>query len=59
MEGILLLATLGQAWRLRLAPGQVAATQPIITLRPKFGMRMIVAAARRGTIGVVNPRLYQ
>ena len=42
MEGILLLATLGQAWRLRLAPGQSVATQPIITLRPRYGMRMRV-----------------
>jgi len=40
MEGILLLATLGQQWRLRLAPGQIIATQPIVTLRPRFGMRM-------------------
>ena len=40
MEGILLLAILGQSWRLRLAPGQIVATQPIVTLRPRFGMRM-------------------
>ena len=40
MEGVLLLATLGQQWRLRLAPDQVVATQPIVTLRPKHGMRM-------------------
>ena len=40
MEGILLLATLGQPWRLRLAPDQVVATQPIVTLRPRHGMRM-------------------
>ena len=42
MEEMLLLATLGQQWRMRLAPDQVIATQPIITLRPKFGMRMIL-----------------
>ena len=42
MEEMLLLATLGQQWRMRLAPGQVIATQPIITLRPKFGMRMVL-----------------
>jgi len=40
MEGVLLLATLGQRWRLRLAPGQVVAAQPIVTLRPRYGMRM-------------------
>ncbi len=49
MEEMLLLATLGQQWRMRLAPGQVVATQPIITLRPKFGMRMVLA--RRGVLG--------
>jgi len=42
MEGILLLATLGQEWRLRLAPDQVVATQAIVTLRPRYGMRMQV-----------------
>ena len=42
MEGTLILATLAHRWRLRLAPGQRVALQPIITLRPKFGMRMEV-----------------
>lgn len=42
MEGILLLAAIGQQWRLRLAPDQSVATQPIVTLRPRFGMRMRV-----------------
>ena len=42
MELLLLLAALGQRWKMRLAPGQVAATQPVITLRPKFGMRMVL-----------------
>ena len=40
MEGVLLLATLGQQWRMRLDPGQRVAIQPQITLRPKHGMRM-------------------
>ncbi|MCU1268228.1 MAG: Cytochrome [Acidobacteria bacterium] len=42
MEGILLLATLAQQWQLRLAPDQVIALRPVITLRPKHGMRMTV-----------------
>lgn len=42
MEEMLLLAALGQQWRMHLAPGQVIATQPIITLRPKFGMKMVL-----------------
>ncbi len=44
MEGTLLLATLAQKWRLRLAPGQRVEPQPLITLRPRYGMRMIVEA---------------
>ena len=41
MEGTLALATFAQRWRLRLAPGHVVAPQPIVTLRPKYGMRML------------------
>jgi cytochrome P450 len=40
MEGVLLLATLGQRWRLRLVPGHKVELNPLITLRPKRGMRM-------------------
>ena len=41
-EGVLVLATLAQRWRLWLAPKQRIAIQPRITLRPRYGMRMIV-----------------
>jgi len=44
MEGMILLATIAQRWRLRLVPGHPVALQPIITLRPKHGMRMVVEA---------------
>ncbi len=40
MEGTLLLATLGQRWKLRLVEGQRIGVEPKITLRPKYGMRM-------------------
>jgi cytochrome P450 len=40
MEARLLLATLAQHYRLRLAPGQVVPTDPLITLRPKGGLHM-------------------
>jgi cytochrome P450 len=40
MEGILLIATLARKWRMRLAPGQRVEARPVITLRPKHGMRM-------------------
>jgi len=40
MEGVLLLATIAQKWRLHLVPAQRVEPQPLITLRPKYGMRM-------------------
>jgi cytochrome P450 len=42
MEGVLLLATIGQQWRPRLVPGHPVELQPLITLRPKHGMRMVL-----------------
>ncbi|MGH9592315.1 MAG: cytochrome P450, partial [Bryobacteraceae bacterium] len=40
MEGILVLATIGQRWRLSLEPGHRVETHARITLRTKYGMRM-------------------
>ena len=40
MEGVLLLATLAQRWKLKLVPGHRVEPEPLITLRPKYGMRM-------------------
>ena len=40
MEGILLIAALAQNWRMRLVPNHPVALKPVITLRPKYGMRM-------------------
>jgi cytochrome P450 len=40
MAGMLLLATLAQQWRMRLAPGHRVALQPLMSLRPRYGMRM-------------------
>jgi len=42
MEGVPLLATLGQKWKLRLVPGHRVEPEPLITLRPKYGMKMLV-----------------
>lgn len=42
MEGVLLLATLAQKWKLRLKPGHPVVLDPLFTLRPKFGLRMVV-----------------
>jgi cytochrome P450 len=42
MEGVLILATLAQKWKLRLIPSHRVEPQPLITLRPKYGMVMQV-----------------
>jgi cytochrome P450 len=42
LEGVLLLAALGQKWQMRLAPKHPVALRPVITLRPKHGMCMII-----------------
>ena len=46
MQGVLLLATLAQNWKLRLVPGHTVEPEPLITLRPMFGMRMLVERRR-------------
>ena len=40
MEGVLVVSTLAQRWRLRLAPGQRIEPQPGVTLRPRGRLRM-------------------
>ena len=40
MEAVLLLAILSRKWKLSLMPEQKIALNPLITLRPKFGMKM-------------------
>jgi cytochrome P450 len=42
MELILLVATIGQQWRMRLVPGHPVVPQPVVTLRTRYGMRMTV-----------------
>lgn len=49
MEGVLMIATLAQKWRLRFVPGQVVEVQPKITLRPKYPM-MFVPELRPGAV---------
>ncbi|MBE0688889.1 MAG: cytochrome P450 [Anaerolineae bacterium] len=44
MEAQLMLATIAQRWRPELQPGQVVEPEPLITLRPKGGLRMIASA---------------
>lgn len=42
LEGVLLIATLAQQWQMRLVPNHAVGLRPVITLRPKHGMRMTV-----------------
>ena len=46
MEGVLLLATLGRRWTMRLVPGAGIEPSPRITLRPKNGVPVVLR--RRG-----------
>jgi cytochrome P450 len=48
MEGVLLLATLAQKWKLALVPGHRVEPEPLITLRPKYGMRMELQSRSAG-----------
>jgi cytochrome P450 len=43
MEGALLIAAIAQRWRMRLAPGQRVEPKAMITLRPRYGMRMVLS----------------
>ena len=45
MEGVLLLTTIGQRWRLRLQPGHPVEPKALMTLRPRYGMKMVAEAA--------------
>lgn len=45
-EGIFVLATLAQHWQARLVLGHPVTPEPLITLRPKFGMRMTLHRRR-------------
>jgi cytochrome P450 len=47
MELVLVLSTIVQRWTLRLVPDHPVVPQPLVTLRTKHGMRMILEA--RGT----------
>ncbi|QQS46886.1 MAG: cytochrome P450 [Acidobacteriota bacterium] len=42
MEGVLVLAAVARRWMMRLIPGHPVAPEPIVTLRPRFGMRMTI-----------------
>jgi cytochrome P450 len=47
LEAQLIVATLAQTYRLRLVPGHRVEPWPLITLRPRFGMPMVIEAGER------------
>ena len=55
MEATLVLATLAQRWRLRLVPGQILEVQPKITLRPKYGVRVVPEPRHLSTRSDASP----
>lgn len=44
MEAVFVLATIAKRWRVKLQPGFPVVEQPMLTLRPKHGLRMTVYA---------------
>jgi cytochrome P450 len=47
LEAQLIVATLSQTYRLRLVPGHRVEPWPLITLRPRFGMPMVIEPRER------------
>ncbi len=45
-EAVLVIAALAKDWRMRLAPGHRVEFRPLINLRPKHGMRMVLERRR-------------
>lgn len=41
LEGVMVLATLAQRWRFRLLPGHPVVPQAVVTLRPRYGMKVV------------------
>jgi cytochrome P450 len=51
MEGILLIATIARQWQMQLVPNHPVVLKPVITLRPKHGMRMTVIRRQEQAAG--------
>ena len=49
MEGTLVLATIARRWRLRYEAPAAPVPKPLVTLRPKGGLRMRLETRRAGT----------
>jgi cytochrome P450 len=42
LEAVLILATLAQRFRLRVAPDQIVEAQAVVALRPRYGLKMVL-----------------
>ncbi len=51
-EGTLLIASLARRWKLTLDPDQKIGLKPMITLRPKYGMRMTIERRVKSQLGM-------
>ena len=47
MEAVLVLVSIAQRYKLTLAPGQVVDPWPVFTLRPRYGMGMVIEKRQR------------
>ncbi len=54
LEATLVLVTMGQKFQMQLAPDQKIGLEPLITLRPRFGLRMILN--ERARVGNAGPK---
>jgi cytochrome P450 len=55
LEAALVLATIGRRFELRLSPGHRIGLEPLISLRPRYGMRMIIKERPNGGKSQSNP----
>lgn len=52
LEGKVILAMLGRRFRFRLLPNHPVETEPLVTMRPKYGLPMFVERSRRPAAAV-------
>jgi cytochrome P450 len=50
IEGILVLATICRKWKMQHDPSHIVELKPLITLRPRYGMRMKLTRRRTTTV---------
>lgn len=52
MEAMIIVATLCQRWQMRLAPNHPVVPEPLVTLRPKHGIKMVLEERAVAPVGV-------